>query len=375
MRKPFYFRQKQCWYVKNVQGRAIRLDPDEATAYKKWQAMLEVAKVGTAGHDATFSALAEAWMQEHQPLIAAEKFDQLASYVTRFAVAVEGKLAKEITKGDLLSWCKEKKPGRLRKDGSRGPAKTWSKTTQGDAARTIKRVYAWAHSEGKLSRNPLASMRVQQGESRLVTIGYAEHATCVRECQSFVVPRKSKKGLPPKPPDPSKKRRRKNPAFALYLIASRCGARPRQIREVTAQHVLMGGAAWHFPDHKTSAKTGMPLMVYLSPCLQTLTKILMASRNGHLFLNEDGVPWESDAVGKCMRRLRGRVGIDAVTVYAYRHSFATDALLAGQSLAVVAELMGHTDARMVGRTYGHLDQSKQHLLDAVANMSAKRLES
>lgn len=353
MRKPFYFAQKKCWYVKNSQGRAIRLDPDEKLAYKKWQDMLDVAQAGSPGHEATFSALVEAWMQEHAALIDPVKFDQLASYLTRFSVAVEGKFAKEITKGDLLAWCKAKKPGRLRKDGTRGPSKHWSKTTQGDAARAVKRMFAWAQHEGKLHRNPLASLRVQQGESRLVTISYQQHVQCVTACQMNPTSR----------------------PFALYLIASRCGARPRQIREVTIDNVLPGGAAWHFPEHKTSGKTGKPLVVYLSPCLQTLTKILVASRKKFLFVNSDGKPWKKDTVGQNMERLRKRLNIDSVTVYAYRHSFATDALLAGQSLAVVAELLGHTDTRMVGKVYGHLDQQKQHLLDAVAKTAQRRLES
>jgi ABC-type polysaccharide/polyol phosphate transport system ATPase subunit len=71
--------------------------------------------------------------------------------------------------------------------------------------------------------------------------------------------------------------------------------------------------------------------------------------------------------------MRQRLGIDAITVYAYRHSFATDALLAGNSLAVVAELLGHSDTRMVGKVYGHLDQQKSHLLDAVNETAKKRL--
>lgn len=377
MRKPFYFTQKKCWYVKDGRGKLIRLSPDEQEAHEIWLGRLGVAEAGKSGDDPTYAALAAAWIVEHEPLLDAEKFKQLSSYVARFTHAVRGKLAKDVTKGDLLAWCKEPKPGRLRKDETRGPSKRWSKTTQGDAARAVKRVFAWAHDEGRLARNPLASLRVEQGESRRVTITYEQHAICVQECQSHVVPRVSKKNPPPSPSqqqDPKKKRQRKNPAFALYLIASRCGARPRQIREVTAASVIHGGAAWYFPDHKTAGKTGESLVVYLSPCLQTLTKILMARRKKHLFLNSDGNPWKQDTVSQSMDRLRKRVNIDAVTVYAYRHSFATDALLAGQSLAVVAELLGHKDTRMVGKVYGHLDQHKQHLLDAVAKTSTKRLE-
>jgi site-specific recombinase XerD len=129
---------------------------------------------------------------------------------------------------------------------------------------------------------------------------------------------------------------------------------------------------WAFDKHKTD-KSGRHLVVYLSPCMATLTKILMQSTRKHLFVNEDGQQWKQDTVSMTMRRLRQRLGIDAITVYAYRHSFATDALLAGNSLAVVAELLGHSDTRMVGKVYGHLDQQKSHLLDAVNETAKKRL--
>jgi integrase len=49
---------------------------------------------------------------------------------------------------------------------------------------------------------------------------------------------------------------------------------------------------------------------------------------------------------------------------------ATDALLAGQSTAVVSALLGHTDTRMVSKVYGHLDKHSQFLVDA-ANATAR----
>lgn len=321
------------------------MDPDEATAHKKW---LRMQEVGDVGNDSSFAALAEAWLQEHESLISADKFPQIASYIARFAKEQEGRLAKDITKGELLGWIRKKHPGRLRKDGSRGEPKYWGRTTQGDAARAIKRVYQWAFTEGKIARNQFANLRIPQGEPRRTLITLEQHRQCLAAA---------------------------SPSFRLYLIASRCGARPRQIREVTAENVFTmpdGRMIWVFQRHKKD-EGGKQLVVYLSPCLATLTKILVASRRKFLFLNSDGNQWKKDTVSMTMRRLRNRVGIQAVTVYAYRHSFATDALLAGNSLAVVAELLGHADTRMVGRVYGHLDQQKGHLLDAVQKTASSRI--
>jgi integrase/recombinase XerD len=294
--------------------------------------------------------LAEAWILEHEST--SEKFSQQASYVARFALSIGSTLALEVTKQQLLSWLREKKPGIKRKKG-RGPDRTWSKTTQNDAASAVRRVYRWAVAEGKLSRNPLANLRVPKGNSRVVTVTPSEHAALVADA------------------------RKHNPPLALYLIASRCGARPRQIREATPENVFIladGRMLWVFGDHKTAEKTGKPLVVHCYPCLATITKILMSSTRKFLFVNRDGKQWTKDAIVRAVRRVRERTGIDKpITAYAYRHSFATDALLAGASLAVVAELLGHVDTRMVGRVYGHLDQHRGHLLNAVDEIAKKRI--
>lgn len=366
MRKPFFRKSLKCWYVKDSAGRFLRLDPDEETAYRIWEQMREVQRVGTTD-DIRFSSLAEAWLIEHQ--IDTESFSITASYIARFAEHVGDALALDVTKPQMMAWLSAEKPGRWRfqRDAKgnkvigeggkpvvvRGPSKPWGKTTRKDAARSVNRVYAWAVGHGKISRNPLYGLKVPCGDPRTVMVTAGQHAQLVMGC------RKNRGSRP----------------LGLYLIASRCGARPRQIREVTAANVLPDCSAWVFADHKSKEKTQRPLVVYLSPCLQTLTRILLARRTGLLFTNAHGRQWKKDTIVQTMDRLVERVGLPGnITVYAYRHSFATDALLAGQPIAVVAQLMGHSDTRMVAKVYGHLDQHRHHLLDAVANMAKKRLD-
>lgn len=161
------------------------------------------------------------------------------------------------------------------------------------------------------------------------------------------------------------------PAFGLYLIACRSGARPQQIRDVEATNVI--GQTWVFKRHKSIKKTQKPLMVFLSPCLLTITKVLLARRlSGPLFVNDNGEPWKKDSVDQRMRRIRKRLDLPPATVvYAYRHGFATDALLSGVSIATVAQLLEHTSTQMVSRVYGHLDQHQQHLINAAAMVRKK----
>jgi site-specific recombinase XerD len=115
------------------------------------------------------------------------------------------------------------------------------------------------------------------------------------------------------------------------------------------------------------------MIVALSPCLQTLTKILSERRDNHLFLNDRGKPWTKDSVALRMRRLRDKLGLAGVVAYSYRHSFATDALLSGTPIATVAAMLGHSDTKMVAQVYGHLDQHAWHLVQAAQTTASHRL--
>jgi len=63
------------------------------------------------------------------------------------------------------------------------------------------------------------------------------------------------------------------------------------------------------------------------------------------------------------------------TAYSYRHTFTTDALLAGVDLTKVAALLGHSDAAMVARVYGHVGKHGQPLRDAAASSVSGRKRS
>jgi integrase len=199
-------------------------------------------------------------------------------------------------------------------------------------------MYRWLVNEGVLRRNPVADIHPVVPRPRSGTITPEEHRRLI-ECASR--------------------------EFRLVLIAATCGMRPQQIREVTVEDVLPDYSAWVMHRHKTAHVTGKPIVVYLSPCLSTLTRLLVGSRrSGHLFLNKDGKPWKKDAIVRNMARLRKRAGVSSDKVlYSYRHTFATNALMADVPIQSVSALLGHSDTRMVSKVYGHLDQHRHHLAE------------
>lgn len=74
---------------------------------------------------------------------------------------------------------------------------------------------------------------------------------------------------------------------------------------------------------------------------------------GHLFLNSRGEPWTTDTVRLRFSRLRETLGLsDGVIPYGTRHRFASDAINRQKmDSLIVARRMGHSDARMLQKTY------------------------
>ncbi len=215
--------------------------------------------------------------------------------------------------------------------------------TQRDAVSILKRVMRWAKSRGFIQVDSLAAMRMQASPPRDVIVDDEAHRKMVEYALQS-----------------------RNRSFALYLIASHCGTRPQQIRDVESEEPRPRLSVHVFEKHKTAHKTGKPLIAYASPCMQTLLKILSHHRpTGKLFRNDDGSPLKKDSVAQRMRRMREDLGLDPKLIaYSYRHTFATESLLAGNDVATLAALMGHASVAMVSRVYNHINQKHDHLIEA-----------
>lgn len=348
MRKPYYFTQKKCWYCKNDEGKAVRLDPDESEAYRIWQGMKDAGS--SLSHPrVTAVRLCQAWLVEHESQMSKLRFAGTGRFLGSFVDYVgPAYAAADVTNSLVLAWVRV--PRVAARDGE---LQTWSDAYTRDAVAALKRVFAWARDQGYLQKNQIASLKTKSptGRKRIVTDD--EHCSLVAAARAQKV---------------------NGPQFALYLIASHCGARPQQIRSVTAEHVHSSGQCWVFVEHKTAMKTGKPLAVYINPCLQTLTKILAKQHpTGPLFRQANGNPWLKDTVAMRLRRIREKLGMRDVVAYSYRHTYATDALRAGVPMATVAALLGHKDSRMVSQVYGHLDQHSEYLAEAAREAQKKRL--
>lgn len=336
MRKPFYKKQTKRWYVHH-NGKQVPLGQDETEAFRKWQQMVDMEQE-TTDPSIRVLALVNHFLNDIEGTVSTSRFNQYANYLARFARKFGPRACCTLRRNEILKWIDS--------------VPTWGPYGRKDAIDSITRLFNWAINEQQLKlSNPLKGAKKPRTKPRDRTITDEEHRALIQASLESKINGKE---------------------FALYLIASRCGARPQDIRSVRACDVHHGGSVWKLEEHKTAHITG-PKTVYLTPCLATLTRILVAKyKKGHLFRQYNGQPWRNDIASKRFRRLRDKLKMDKnLTLYCYRHAFATQALLRGVPIADVAALLGHTDLRMVSRIYGHLDQHTDHLLKRASEASQR----
>jgi integrase len=340
MRKPFYRKERKAWYYKNDAGRFIKLDPDKETAWELWRKM-QAPKI-TEGQLVTARTVIALYLEEFEHRKSEHRFKSIDfPYLMSFANHSCGsKRVIDLKQSDVHKWLNEPKK----------KVDQWSDQTKLDALNSIKAAFRWARDEGKIVKNPLARIKLAAPPPRREVVTHEQYQKLMRGC---------------------------GPALRCYMIAARTGARPRQIRELTAENISTDWTVWTFQQHKTRGKTKSALTVFLPPCVQTLSRILVHYRpTGPLLRNSNGDPWKKDTLAQLVRRTRERLKLPrSVIAYAMRHSFATESLLAGATLAETAVLLGHKSTRMVSQVYGHLDQHRQHMLEAAAKASRNRLTS
>jgi integrase len=211
-----------------------------------------------------------------------------------------------------------------------------------NAVVAVKRAFNWADAEGVLQPNPVKSVKKppQRHRDRVLTPEERQEILVTIPDQHF-----------------------RDFVFAMQET----GARPGEVRKVTAAHVNLDLGVWVFKEHKTAKRTGRPRVIYLTPAMVELTRLLMEKYpEGPLFRGPRSKRGFTRNGVRCrFRVLRQKLPhLAGVISYTMRHSFATQALVNGVGIAHVAELMGHVDTSMVSQHYAHLAGNVQHMREA-----------
>ena len=105
-------------------------------------------------------------------------------------------------------------------------------------------------------------------------------------------------------------------------------------------------------------KTG-PRVVPLSPAAARLLAGLPRSGEGRWVIPGRKPGTHMRRLGNAWRLLRGRAGLHDVRLHDLRHSFASSALAMGESLPMIARLLGHRQIASTAR-YAHLARASVH---------------
>src|SRR5262249_12721978 len=145
-----------------------------------------------------------------------------------------------------------------------------------------------------------------------------------------------------------------DPFRDLLVFARASGARPQESKKIEKRHLQQDGrvAVFSKSESKKKGKKRRNRVLYIPPPVRPMLQRLCEKYpEGPLLRNEDGNPWTTNAIRCRFRRVRKKLDIEQLFMYAIRHTWETNMLLE-KPLQVVAELAGH-DPKTAMANYNH----------------------
>ncbi len=173
--------------------------------------------------------------------------------------------------------------------------------------------------------------------------------------------------------------RRATPVFRRVLIFCRyCGARPKELRTATWSMVNWGTECTTvifrrgFKTFETQTESKARKLYLPIPLVKLLLWLKARSKSEFIFTNSFGGQWKTGALCKRLRSMRAAAGFGTdVKLYGCRHAFGTNAILNGNDLAEVKEMMGHASIKTTQR-YIHLAGKDAHMFGAIEKAAGRR---
>jgi integrase len=249
-----------------------------------------------------------------------------------------------------------------------GQAKTrkvkWGPTYQNMALRTLVAAFNWAKGQGLITAHCLQNPKAVVVRGRKRSRGQEAYVSA--ETWNKLITRVGAT----------------NHAFADFLRFLRgTGCRPSEAYHVEARYYHPAERCIVYPGHpglddfvwKNARKSGKDRVIFLTADLVEIVERRIAEHpEGCVFRSRHNSRWTQEAVSVNLRWYAKRLGIKpAPTAYSMRHSFATDWLLNGGSIKVLADLIG-TSVSMIERHYGHLMVDKDRMRSILETVMAGR---
>jgi integrase/recombinase XerD len=146
---------------------------------------------------------------------------------------------------------------------------------------------------------------------------------------------------------------------ALVLLLLYSGLRIRDAVTLSKDRIVNGKLLLY------TAKTGTPVFCPLPPFVATELEKIRGTHAEHFFWSGEGKP--KSCVGdwqRSLKKLFRLAGVPDGRAHRFRHTFATNLLLAGVPLDRVATLLGHTNSKITEKHYAPWILARQEQLEA-----------
>ena len=376
--KPWFRASRGVWYV-TLDGKQINLGADRTAAFEEYARLIaepkEVRQVPVHSLPAVIDSFLD-WIKTRR---AADTFEWYRYRLERLACRYPTLDASRLTPAMVEDWVDEY---------------DLSVTSRRNYYRCAKKCLKWARSRGLVKRNRIRDLEVPAAESREVVISNEEY----QQLLSLIV----------------------DPTFRELVVTTwETGCRPQESLRVEARHVDSINQRWIFPKSESKNKK-ISRVIYLTDAAAEITRRLVRSHpEGRLFRNRNGNAWTTDAVNNAFQRIQVRFGkqireqrsllpteeeIETLaatlaptcrvkgktfkkttgllkqearrklkikmacnlaprwSLYAIRHTWATNALQKGVDPLTTAILMGHSDPSMLSKVYQHVALNPGHML-------------
>jgi integrase len=351
----------------------IRHGEDPAAAKRKAEAERRAA--------ITVEKLCAQYLENPPPKKASTLVSDRGRIARHIIPLLGSKLVRDVTSADVRRFMVAVANGKTKADlktGKRGRAIV--RGGKGTATRTVGLfggIFSYAVTEGYRTDNPVRGVKRypdRTGERYLSTaeakslgdvLTASEKAWAAAEAD-LAVWRADGRGQRPKLPTEAE-----NPvAVAAVRLLLFTGCRKSEILTLKWENVDFERQCLRLPDSKTGAKVvplGAPALMILSelPRTEGNSYVLPGKRPRRHFV---GLP-------KVWERLRERAELPGVRLHDLRHSFASTAAAAGDSLLMIGKLLGHRDPKTTAR-YAHLaDDPLKAAADRISSTIAAAMVS
>ncbi|MEZ6133108.1 MAG: tyrosine-type recombinase/integrase [Planctomycetaceae bacterium] len=388
-RKPWFRKSNKRWYVE-FDRKQVNLGPDRNEAFRQFHELMAKPKEERRPRKTAAIALPEIvdhfleWVHRNR---SADTYEWYRYRLERLCMLYPQMAAERLRPYHIEGWISKYE---------------LSVTSRRNYLRAAKRCFKWARRQGYLKEDPIADLEVPRAESREVSLSQDEFNRLL----TFV----------------------RNPELAdLMIVTWLTGCRPQESLIVDASHVDIENQRWVFRTSQSKGKK-VTRVVYLNDeAMGIVRRLMLKYPEGPLFRNSNDQPWRTDAVNCAFTSIQDRMGkltlkeegieipdrdikalipklkttrirngrtveksdadlrheakrklirklvqslVPHYSLYALRHSFATNALRKGIDSLTVAVLLGHQDPSTLARVYQHLNQNPQHLLEQARKATA-----